>query len=83
MPIEKKPEQIILSGQEARAAIVEGVQRALGRRIDEKTMQVYPASDGSGHTNITVDVVGSLKGPKPDGKRKSAKKPAPPPPPAV
>lgn len=80
MPIEKKPEQVILSGPEARAAIVEGVQRALGRRIDEKTVGIDMLDMDTAGIRITVDVVGSLKGPKPGGKRKPAKKPAPTPP---
>lgn len=73
MPIEKKPEQVILSGEEAKQAIADGVQRKLGRRIDEKTMKVW--LDG-GEACVTVDVVGSLKGPKPGTKRKPRAKPS-------
>lgn len=73
MAIEKKPEQFVLSGEEARQAIIEGVQRKLGKRIDEKTMLVTQGALESSppveQITITVDAIGGLKGVKPGTKR--------------
>lgn len=84
MPIDTKPEEKTLHGSELEAAITDGIQRAVGRRVSNVRVSF---ADGSiaemEHVRITVDVVGSLKGPKPGGKRKPAKKPAPPAAPAV
>jgi hypothetical protein len=76
MPIEKKPEQIVLSGDEARQAIIDGVQHKLNRRIDEKTIVV--ALNTNGDPFVTVDVIGSLKGVKPGTKRGPRKPKTPP-----
>lgn len=78
MPIVTKPERVTLSGEDARAAIVDGVQRKLAKRIDEKTIVVVGDAESAdmGRLTVTVDVVGHLKGPKAGTKRKpSAKKP--------
>ena len=79
MPIETIPEQKTLSGPELEAAITDGIQRAIGRRVNNIRISF---ADGSvietQHVRISVDVVGSLKGPKPGAKRKPrASKPTP------
>lgn len=73
MAIEKKPEQVTpeqvtISGDDARAAIIDGVQRKLGRRIDEKTLifSTITGSDGP-QPYITVDVLGARSGRKSSG----------------
>ncbi len=76
MPIEKRPEQVMLSGDEARQAIIDGVQRKLDRKIDEKTLCFNAAPNGD--ISITVDVLGSLKGAKPGVKRAPRKPKTPP-----
>lgn len=79
MPIEKKPEQIVLSGDEARQAVIDGVQRKLDRKIDEKTIVIAAERDSDAHcdnVSITVDVIGSLKGAKASAKR-GPRKPKP------
>lgn len=72
MAIEKKPEQVTISGDDARAAIIDGVQRKLGRRIDEKTMRIITNPDGirspdANEVAITVDVLGARSGRKSSG----------------
>ena len=79
MPIDTKPEEKILYGAELEAAITDGVQRAIGRRVNNVRVGY---ADGSvidlEHLRVSVDVVGSLKGPKPGAKRKPrSSKPAP------
>ena len=64
MPIDTKPEEKIIYGAELEAAITDGIQRAIGRRVT------------LGSISVTVDVVGSLKGPKPGAKRKPRAKSA-------
>ena len=79
MPIDTKPEEKIIYGAELEAAITDGIQRAIGRRVSNLRVSF---ADGSvaemQHLRITVDVVGSLKGPKPGAKRKPRTKPATP-----
>lgn len=79
MPIETKPEEKTLSGPELEAAITDGIQRAIGRRVANIRMAY---EDGSFRAlaglSITVEVAGSLKGPKPGAKRKPRSKPAAP-----
>ena len=79
MPIDTKPEEKIIYGAELEAAITDGIQRAIGRRVSNLRVSF---ADGSvaemQHLRITVDVVGSLKGPKPGAKRKPRAKPATP-----
>ena len=72
MAIEKKPEQVTISGDDARAAIIDGVQRKLGRRIDEKTVRLVGNGDDGGRYEfdtvaITVDVRGARSGRKSSG----------------
>ena len=67
MAIEKKPEQVTISGDDARAAIIDGVQRKLGRRIDEKTMNVSGVEGETDTLSITVDVLGARSGRKSSG----------------
>lgn len=88
MPIETKPEEKTLSGPELEAAITDGIQRAIGRRVANIRMAHEDGSfrSLSGLTRIsfcralriTVEVAGSLKGPKPGAKRKPRSKPAAP-----
>lgn len=79
MPIDTKPEEKTLSGPELEAAITDGIQRAIGRRVANIRMAYedgsFRALDG---LSITVEVLGSLKGPKPGAKRKPRSKPAAP-----
>ncbi len=79
MPIETKPEEKTLSGPELEAAVTDGIQRAIGRRINNVRIG---CADGSvidlERLHVSVDVVGSLKGPKPGAKRKPRSKPAAP-----
>ena len=67
MAIEKKPEQVTISGDDARAAIIDGVQRKLGCRIDEKTMNVSGVEGEADTLSITVDVLGARSGRKSSG----------------
>jgi len=79
MPIDTKPEEKTLSGPELEAAITDGIQRAIGRRIGTLRLTINgKPSDlrGLDEISISVDVVGSLKGPKPGAKRKPRAKPA-------
>ena len=81
MPIDTKPEEKIIYGAELEAAVTDGIQRAIGRRIG--TLRLTINGRPSEHRalddiSITVDVVGSLKGPKPGAKRKPRAKPATP-----
>lgn len=77
MPIDTKPEEKTLSGPELEAAVVDGIQRAIGHRVANIRMAYedgsFRALDG---LSITVEVAGSLKGPKPGAKPRS--KPAAP-----
>ena len=82
MPIDTKPEQKRLSGPEAQAAIVDGVQRLIGKRVNPDTLlvTVVPGEDGGADIiNISADIAGALKGPKPGAKQKprTKKPPAP------
>lgn len=73
MPIDTKPEQKRLSGPEAQAAIVDGVQRLIGKRVNPDTLlvTVVPGEDGGADIiNISADIAGALKGPKPGAKQK-------------
>ena len=81
MPIDTKPEEKIIYGAELEAAVTDGIQRAIGRRIG--TLRLTINGKPSAHRalddiSISVDVVGSLKGPKPGAKRKPRAKPATP-----
>jgi hypothetical protein len=81
MPIDTKPEEKIIYGAELEAAVTDGIQRAIGRRIG--TLRLTINGKPSEHRalddiSISVDVVGSLKGPKPGAKRKPRAKPATP-----
>ena len=67
MPIDTTPEQKIFSGPELEAAVTDGIQRAIGRRVNNIRICF---ADGTQLVRISVDVVGSLKGPKPGAKRK-------------
>ena len=51
MAIEKKPEQVTISGDDARAAIIDGVQRKLGPNPDGIR------SPDANEVGITVDVL--------------------------
>ena len=62
MPIETIPEQKTLSGPELEAAITDGIQRAIGRRVNN--IRICFADGRVIETQlvrISVDVVGSLK----------------------
>jgi len=79
MPIDTKPEEKIIYGAELEAAVTDGIQRAIGRRVSNLRVTfngVVSESRGLDAVSITVDVVGSLKGPKPGAKRKPRAKPA-------
>jgi len=81
MPIDTKPEEKIIYGAELEAAVTDGIQRAIGRRIG--TLRLTINGKPSEHRalddiSISVDVVGSLKGPKPGAKRKPRTKSATP-----
>lgn len=84
MPIDTKPEEKIIYGAELEAAVTDGIQRAIGRRVSNLRVMVNGNDDtrdilrGLDALRITVDVVGSLKGPKPGAKRKPRAKPATP-----
>jgi hypothetical protein len=81
MPIDTKPEEKIIYGAELEAAVTDGIQRAIGRRVSNLRVTfngVVSESRGLDAVSITVDVVGSLKGPKPGAKRKPRAKPATP-----
>ena len=81
MPIDTKPEEKIIYGAELEAAVTDGIQRAIGRRIGALRLTINgKPSDlrGLDEISITVDVVGSLKGLKPGAKRKPRAKPATP-----
>ena len=68
MPIEKKPEQVTISGDDARAAIIDGVERKLGRKVDPKTL-IFSTINGTDGTQpyITIDVLGARSGRKSSG----------------
>lgn len=79
MPIDTKPEEKIIYGAELEAAVTDGIQRAIGRRVSNLRVSSAVGSVAEmQHLRITVDVVGSLKGPKPGAKRKPRAKPATP-----
>lgn len=79
MPIDTKPEEKIIYGAELEAAVTDGIQRAIGRRVSNLRVSFVDGSVAEmQHLRITVDVVGSLKGPKPGAKRKPRAKPATP-----
>lgn len=83
MPIETKPEEKTLSGPELEAAITDGIQRAIGRRVANlRITSVDPTALCDHlfveHLRFTVEVAGSLKGPKPGAKRKPRSKTAAP-----
>lgn len=93
MPIDTKPEEKIIYGAELEAAVTDGIQRAIGRRVSNLRIAFTDGTVAPGHLHteagsmtdmtlgsisITVDVVGSLKGPKPGAKRKPRAKPATP-----
>ena len=82
MPIDTKPERKDISGAEAQAAIVDGVQRLIGKKVNPDTLLVTVVKDDAGGAdviNISADIAGALKGPKPGAKRKAgAKKPTAP-----
>jgi hypothetical protein len=61
MAIEKKPEQVTISGDDARAAIIDGVQRKLGPNPDGIR------SPDANEVGITVDVLGARSGRKSSG----------------
>ena len=81
MPIDTKPERKDISGAEAQAAIVDGVQRLIGKKVNPDTLLVTVTRGDDGGAdiiNISADIAGALKGPKPGAKQKPrAKKPAP------
>jgi hypothetical protein len=80
MPIDTKPEEKTLSGPELEAAITDGIQRAIGRRVANIRV-LHSDMDRDNILDrlyITVEVAGSLKGPKPGAKRKPRSKPAAP-----
>ena len=82
MPIDTKPERKDISGAEAQAAIVDGVQRLIGKKVNPDTLLVTVVKDDAGGAdviNISADIAGALKGPKPGAKRKAGarKTPAP------
>ena len=63
MPIDTKPEEKIIYGAELEAAVTDGIQRAIGRRIG--TLRLTVNGKPSEHRalddiSISVDVVGSL-----------------------
>ena len=84
MPIDTKPEEKIIYGAELEAAVTDGIQRAIGRRVSNLRVMVNGNDDtrdilrGLDALRITVDVVGSLKGPKLGAKRKPRAKSATP-----
>lgn len=82
MPIDTKPERKDISGAEAQAAIVDGVQRLIGKKVNADTLLVTVTKSDSGNgdiINISADIAGALKGPKPGAKQKPrAKKPSAP-----
>mgnify|MGYP000128357406 CR=1 FL=1 len=80
MPIDTKPEEKTLSGPELEAAITDGIQRAVGRRVANIRVTTPDVDRDSilDRLHITVEVAGSLKGPKPGAKRKPRSKPAAP-----
>lgn len=79
MPIDTKPERKDISGAEAQAAIVDGVQRLIGKKVNPDTLLVTVVRDDAGGVdviNISADIAGALKGPKPGAKQRArAKKP--------
>lgn len=77
MPIDTKPERKDISGAEAQAAIVDGVQRLIGKKVNPDTLLVTVVKDGAGGAdiiNISVDIAGALKGPKPGAKQRARAK---------
>lgn len=81
MPIETKPEEKTLHGTELVAALIDGIQRALKQRISNiKVLFANGSVAELEHLRLTVNVVGSLKGPKPGAKKRASKRtPAMPP----
>lgn len=80
MPIDTKPERKDISGAEAMAAVVDGVQRLIGKKVNPDTLLVTVVKDDAGGAdiiNISADIAGALKGPKPGVKRKSGSKKPP------
>ena len=78
MPIDTKPERKDISGAEAQAAIVDGVQRLIGKKVNPDTLLVTVVKDdiNGDIINISADIAGALKGPKPGAKQRArAKKP--------
>ena len=75
MPIDTKPEEKTLSGPELEAAIMDGIQRAIGRRVANIRVTTPDVDRDSilDRLHIIVEVAGSLKGPKPGAKRKPRK----------
>ena len=82
MPIDTKPERKDISGAEAQAAIIDGVQLLIGKKVNPDTLRVTVVKDDAGSAdiiNISADIAGALKGPKPGAKQKPrAKKPSAP-----
>lgn len=77
MPIDTKPERKNINGPEAQAAIVDGVQRLIGKRVNPDTLlvTVVTTEDGSADIiNISADIAGALKGPKPGAKQRARAK---------
>ena len=80
MPIDTKPERKDISGAEAQAAIVDGVQRLIGKRVNPDTLLVTVTRGDAGSAdiiNISADIAGALKGPKPGSKKKTGAKKLP------
>lgn len=80
MPIDTKPERKDISGAEAMAAVVDGVQRLIGKKVNPDTLLVTVVKDDAGGAdiiNISADIAGALKGPKPGAKRKASAKKTP------
>ena len=76
MPIDTKPERKDISGAEAQAAIVDGVQRLIGKKVNPDTLLVTVVKDdiNGDIINISADIAGALKGPKPGAKKKTSAK---------
>lgn len=73
MPIDTKPERKNINGPEAQAAIVDGVQRLIGKKVNPDTLIITATRDevsGADIINISADIAGALKGPKPGAKQK-------------
>lgn len=76
MPIDTKPERKDISGAEAQTAIVDGVQRLIGKKVNPDTLLVTVVKDdiNGDIINISADIAGALKGPKPGAKKKTSAK---------